>query len=44
MLREWLKNVPLATIEQILADERISGRHLWRLARDEFERRQQAAA
>jgi hypothetical protein len=44
MLREWLKNIPIAQIEQILSDNRGKGTTLWVLAMHEYYRRQQCAA
>ena len=44
MLREWIKNIPLAHIETIVADQRVKGQAIWLLAVAENDRRRQAVA
>lgn len=39
MLREWIRNVPVALIEKILADPRARGSYIWQLAGAELDRR-----
>jgi len=44
MLREWIKNIPLAQIEVILADKLNRRLFIWKLASEEYERRRREAA
>ncbi|HIJ37823.1 MAG TPA: hypothetical protein HPP80_02905 [Rhodospirillaceae bacterium] len=44
MLREWIQNIPPSLLRQILADERVQGKLIWRLALDEFARRNSSSA
>jgi hypothetical protein len=44
MLREWIRNIPLALLRQIVADRRVRGSHIWTLACEELAIRQQMAA
>ncbi len=39
MLREWVKNIPLATVLEILSHQRTVREYLWRLAKDEYDLR-----
>ena len=39
MLREWIRNIPLALLRQIVADEAARGDYIWGLAADEMNRR-----
>ncbi|WP_158303959.1 hypothetical protein [Paramagnetospirillum magneticum] len=42
MLEEWIRNVPLAQVERIVADRKVQGTPIWSLASIELLRRQQA--
>ena len=44
MLREWIKNIPLAVVEEIYASGISHGNIIWRLAADELNRRQRQCA
>ena len=44
MLREWIRNIPLALLRQIVADRRVRGNYIWQLATEELERRKVIAA
>jgi len=45
MLEEWIRNVPISILRQIIADTNARGSHIWRLARNEMiERFQDALA
>jgi len=44
MLREWIRNIPLALLRQIVADRKVRGNYIWRLAAEELERRKVIAA
>ncbi|HIJ64298.1 MAG TPA: hypothetical protein HPQ04_16520 [Rhodospirillaceae bacterium] len=44
MLREWIRNVPLSLLRRIVADERVRGNYVWRLAAEELRRRKVNAA
>ncbi|BAE50796.1 hypothetical protein amb1992 [Paramagnetospirillum magneticum AMB-1] len=42
VLEEWIRNVPLAQVERIVADRKVQGTPIWSLASIELLRRQQA--
>ena len=44
MLREWIKNIPIALVEKIYASESAKGTFIWRLAVEELERRSKRVA
>ena len=44
MLREWLQNVSLSLIDAIVADQTVTGRAIWTLAKGEQDRRRKALA
>ena len=44
MLREWIRNIPLSLLRQIVADEKVRGNYIWQLAVDELNRRRVVAA
>jgi len=39
MLREWIQNIPLTTVLEILSHQRTVSVSLWRLAKEEYDRR-----
>ncbi len=43
MLEQWIQNVPISLLRQILTDARMGGTRIWQLARDELPRRAQDA-
>jgi len=44
MLREWIRNVPMALLRQIAADSKVRGTFIWIIACEELAMRQQMAA
>jgi hypothetical protein len=43
MLEEWIRNVPLSLLRQIIADPKARGSVIWALANEELFRRAQDA-
>lgn len=43
MLEQWIQNVPISLLRQILGDATVRGTRIWELARDELPCRAQAA-
>ncbi len=39
MLREWIRNISLAEVDNIVADQKVRGTYIWCLACAELQRR-----
>lgn len=44
MLREWIRNIPVSRLNEIISDSKVKGSYIWRLACLEIDRRRHAVA
>ncbi|WP_146747718.1 hypothetical protein [Paramagnetospirillum kuznetsovii] len=44
MLRDWIRNIPMALLRRIVADQKVHGTYIWTLAQEELSLRRQIAA